>query len=80
MDISFINNKLQKIFESEKELIRNYGEQRGKKIKRLVSFLRATTCLEHVPITKPYRRQRGWGVGFKKYNKNKNNRSGGLSW
>jgi len=56
MDIIFKSTKLRKIFENKRELISNYGEVRGKKISRLISFLRATPCLEDVPPEKPFRR------------------------
>jgi len=56
MDIAFKTTKLRKIFEAEKELIRVYGELRGKKLSRIMSFLRAASCLENVPSEKPFRR------------------------
>ncbi|MDX9776126.1 MAG: hypothetical protein RBT40_09300 [Petrimonas sp.] len=56
MDITFKSTKLRKIFESKRDLIRNYGEVRGKKLSRLISFLRAAPCLENVPPEKPFRR------------------------
>jgi len=56
MLITFKNNKLQKIFGSQRELIRVYGEVRGKKLQSIVSFLLAAPCLQDVPVEKPFRR------------------------
>ncbi len=56
MLITFKKSKLQKIFQSEKELRRVYGEVRGKKIQHGMDFLLAASCLEEIPIQKPFRR------------------------
>ena len=56
MRITFKTNKLKKIFDSSKELIRVYGEVRGKKLQKRMSVLRAATGLEEVPVEKPDRR------------------------
>lgn len=56
MEITFANNKLQRIFSSARELTRVYGEVRGKIIQSRISFLLAAPVLEDVPTSKPFRR------------------------
>jgi toxin HigB-1 len=56
MDITFSNEKLAKIFNSEKSLVREYGPENAKKIKRRMAVLRAAYCLEEVPVLPPERR------------------------
>jgi len=56
MHITFKNKKLKNIFDSHKDLLRVYGEVRGKKIEHRMSVLRAAACLEEVPVEKPDRR------------------------
>jgi len=56
VDISFKSRKLQKIFNSENELIRVYGSNMAKKIKNRIALLEAAENLEDVPTTAPCRR------------------------
>ena len=56
MDISFRSRKMMKIFNSEKELVKEYGkEMAGKIIKRMV-VLRSAENLDAVPPSPPPRR------------------------
>lgn len=52
MEIIFRNNKLEKVFNSEKQLQREYGEQ-SRYIARRMAVLRAASCLAEVPTKKP---------------------------
>lgn len=45
MEIHFRNRKLEKNFSSEKELVRCYGAEQGRLLKRRVSELQAARCL-----------------------------------
>jgi proteic killer suppression protein len=56
MDITFNNEKLAKIFNSEKNLVREYGAENAKKIKRRMAVFQAANCLEEVPPVPPERR------------------------
>ena len=56
MIITFKSRKLKNIFDSSRDIIRVYGEVRGKKITNRMSVLRAVTYLEEVPVEKPDRR------------------------
>ncbi len=56
MDIAFRANKIEKIFNSEKLLDKEYGKENATKIKRRMAVLRTAPTLEHVPIKKPERR------------------------
>ena len=56
MIITFKTRKLKRIIDSSRDIIRVYGEVRGKVIINRMSVLRAATCLEEVPVEKPYRR------------------------
>ena len=56
MHIAFKSRRLKRILESDKEILRAYGEVRGKKVKHRMSVLRAAACLEEVPVGKPDRR------------------------
>jgi proteic killer suppression protein len=56
MDITFSSEKLAKIFNSEKSLMREYGTENGNRIKRRMAVLMAAQCLEDVPIQPPDRR------------------------
>jgi toxin HigB-1 len=56
MDISFSNEKLAKIFNSEKNLVREYGTENAKRIKLRMAVLMAANCLEEVPTHPPERR------------------------
>ncbi len=49
MDIAFKNRKLRNSFNSEKELVRAYGYENAKLIKRRMSVLRAASNLAEVP-------------------------------
>lgn len=54
MDILFASAKLEKTFNSQKNLQREYGEQ-AKKIQLRMAVLRAAPSLAHVPVAKPDR-------------------------
>ena len=56
MDISFKNSKLAKIFNSEKELVKAYGQANARKITMRVTVLEAADTLADVPVTPPTRR------------------------
>lgn len=56
MIITFKTRKLKIIFDSSRDIIRVYGEVRGKAIINRMAVLRAATCIEEVPVEKPYRR------------------------
>ncbi|MDO8636221.1 MAG: killer suppression protein [Dehalococcoidia bacterium] len=56
MDVTFRNEKLARIFNSEKELVREYGSENAKKIKLRMAVLTAATCLEEVSHRPPERR------------------------
>jgi proteic killer suppression protein len=58
MDINFRNEKLAKIFNSGKELVREYGPENAGEIKRRMAVLMAATCLEEVPSHPPERRHK----------------------
>ncbi len=55
MDINFKSRKLEKIFNSERLLKTEYGEQ-ASKIKLRMSVLKAASCLAMVSASKPDRR------------------------
>lgn len=55
MKINFSSNKLQKTFNSEKELKRQYGSEQAKKIKTRIGVLKAAANLAEVPVQKPER-------------------------
>lgn len=56
MNIVFETWKIEKIFNSERELYRTYGKEIGRVIMRRMAFLHATECLAQVPAIKPTRR------------------------
>ena len=56
MNIVFKTRKLEKIFNSEKELIKAYGLKMAKIIILRMAFLRATSNLYRIPVTPPFRR------------------------
>jgi toxin HigB-1 len=56
MNIAFSTTKLQKTFNSEKELIREYGQEKSRVIIRRMAVLRAAVNLEQVPHLPPERR------------------------
>jgi len=56
MDITFKNEKLAKIFNSEKNLLREYGTENAKRIKQRMAVLAAANSLEDVPAHPPERR------------------------
>lgn len=45
MLVHFRNNKLEKTFSTEKELVRTYGAEQGRLLMRRMSELRAARCL-----------------------------------
>lgn len=55
MEVYFSNNKLQKIFNSEKELVKNYGTLQAKKIMMRMKVLKAAKNLDEVPKQRPDR-------------------------
>lgn len=55
MKISFTTQKLQKIFNSEKELVKTFGVIQSKKIKVRIKVLEAAVNLQEVPTNKPER-------------------------
>jgi|JI102314A2RNA_FD_contig_31_1366611_length_802_multi_2_in_0_out_0_2 proteic killer suppression protein len=56
MKIGFVSQKLQKIFNSENELKKEYGAVRAKKIKLRMKVLEAAVSLAEVSHEKPERR------------------------
>ncbi len=56
MDITFKNEKFAKTFNSEKDLVQEYGPENAKKVKLRMAVLTAATCLEEVPYHPPERR------------------------
>lgn len=58
MDITYISRKLEKIFNSDKELSREYGAARAHKIKLRMAVLHEAKNLQMVPTTKPERRHK----------------------
>ena len=56
MDITFRDERLQKIFNSEKNLVRKYGAENAKQIQLRMAVLAAALCLEEVPHYPPERR------------------------
>ena len=55
MEILFKTKKLQKTFNSEQLLIRQYGKENGRLIMRRMTILDAAECLGDVPQTRPER-------------------------
>ena len=55
MNIIFANTKVEKIFNSQKLLLKVYGEQ-ATKIRVRMAVLKAARCLAAVPVQKPDRR------------------------
>lgn len=56
MNIAFSTNSLEKIFNTERKLVTEYGAEIAKKIKRRMAVLHAADCLEQVPVKPPERR------------------------
>lgn len=56
MKIYFITKKLQKIFNSEKELLKAYGAEQSQKIRLRLKVLESSANLAEVPTQKPDRR------------------------
>ena len=56
MDITFKNEKLARIFNSGKNLVREYGSENARLIKRRMAVLVAASCLDEVPYRPPERR------------------------
>lgn len=55
MRIEFKTKKLSKIFNSQQELIKNYGVKQAQKIQIRMAVLRSATCLAEIPSIKPDR-------------------------
>ena len=51
-----MSEKLAKTFNSEKDLVREYGPENARLIKLRMAVLNAATCLEEVPYRRPERR------------------------
>jgi toxin HigB-1 len=58
MKINFITKKLQKIFNSEKKMLKEYGVSQTKKIKMRMKVLESAVNLAEVPTQKPDRRHK----------------------
>jgi toxin HigB-1 len=56
MDITFRDERLAKIFNSEKNLVREYGYENAKKIKYRMAILSTANSLDEVPSRPPERR------------------------
>lgn len=56
MDITFKSKRLWGVFNSEANLVRKYGSENAKLIKRRMAVLNVSTCLEEVPYRPPERR------------------------
>jgi len=56
VEISFETRKLAKVFNTKKELDREYGTELSKTITKRLSLMEAANCLNEVPITPPFRR------------------------
>lgn len=56
MDISFNSRKLEKTFNSEKELIKQFGKENARYIMRRMMVLKAAPSLVHVSYRPPERR------------------------
>ncbi|MAE50883.1 MAG: system killer suppression protein [Micavibrio sp.] len=56
MDVQFKKNKMQKTCESEKRLIKTFGQSRARKIQRRLTVLRDADCLEQISHKPPERR------------------------
>ena len=56
MNIAFRNKTLKKVFNSEKELKKEFGSEKARLIMRRMAVLRASPVLAEVPYTKPERR------------------------
>ncbi len=55
MNIQFKNRKTQKIFNSQKLLVKNYGKENAKHIVRRMAVLQTANTLDDVPKAKPDR-------------------------
>jgi len=55
LDISFKDNKLAKIFNSEKALVKAYGRANARKIMMRMTLLEGAETLADVPVTPPTR-------------------------
>lgn len=55
MNVQFKNRKIQKVFNSQKLLIKNYGKENAKYIMHRMAVLQAADTLNDVPKTKPDR-------------------------
>ena len=55
MDIVFRTRKLERVFNSKRELVKEYGNERDRKIQVRMAVLRAATSLADVPTAPPDR-------------------------
>lgn len=55
MDILFRSKKLQKSLENDRERVKTYGADRGKKLKQRLDDLRAAPCLNDISRLPPAR-------------------------
>lgn len=55
MDVAFRTRKLQRVFNSERELRKKYGERRAAAIMRRLAVLKNAPTLDKVPVTPPNR-------------------------
>lgn len=56
MDITFASRKLEKVFNDEQSLVREFGKEMAEAIKRRMPVLQGADSLADVPHTKPERR------------------------
>jgi len=56
MDIVFATRKLEKVFNQEKELVREYGQRMARTIMMRMGVLKGARNLTQVPTTRPPRR------------------------
>ncbi len=67
MRVSFNKDKTKKTCESEKELIKTFGQSRAKKIRRRLEMLAAADTLEQVPHTPPEKRHQLKGDRYEQF-------------
>ena len=58
MEVYFRTRKLLRVFNSEVLLLRNYGRENARVIRRRMTVLMAAPTLSDVPVTKPERRHK----------------------
>lgn len=56
MEITFRTRRLSRIFGSERQLRREYGDAVARRIRRCLNFLESVHALSEVPSLPPYRR------------------------